>query len=180
MHSLLQEALRISNEISGAVFIGAVGVLAHTGYQRESQDLDFAILFLSEKTLLAKGYKTIREGRKDVTRTPRRYKIDIYKDDVNGIPVKKVIDTAEVIPLGRNKSIKVAAIEILIFAKYKAGRPQDRDDLYQISQKKYNHIRWDFLASICTPINMQISKTPWIFIKICNLESSRFAINFNF
>ena len=149
LHPLIDEAIIISSEIPGAIFIGAVAVLAHTKYARESQDLDIAIESIPEQ-IFEKEYTINKEGRKEVIRTPRRHKVDFYTKDVNGIPIEVIIHTAKDIKFDNRGSIKVVALEILILAKYKTGRDQDSEDLYRIAQTKFEDIDWAFMESICT------------------------------
>ena len=41
--NLLSEALKISEELDGVVFVGAIAVLAHTGRGRQTHDIDLAL-----------------------------------------------------------------------------------------------------------------------------------------
>jgi hypothetical protein len=43
MHPLIQEAIRITEDIGDVVFIVAVAIFLQTKATRESQDLDFAV-----------------------------------------------------------------------------------------------------------------------------------------
>lgn len=42
MHPLIQESIKITQDLGDVVFIGAVGIFLQTKTTRESQDLDFA------------------------------------------------------------------------------------------------------------------------------------------
>lgn len=60
--NLEQEALKITSELGGVVFIGAVAVLLHTKGSRESKDLDFAVTTkLSDEFLEGKTYSKHEE-----------------------------------------------------------------------------------------------------------------------
>lgn len=43
MHPLIQEAIRITEDLGDVIFVGAVGIFLQTKATRESQDLDFAV-----------------------------------------------------------------------------------------------------------------------------------------
>lgn len=80
MKNLIKEALEISQELDGVIFVGAIARYFHTKILRESEDIDIVMVTpITDEELDARGYKTRREGRKEVTRTPRGVKVDIYR-----------------------------------------------------------------------------------------------------
>lgn len=152
-HPLLDEAILVSTEIKGAVFVGAIAVFLHTKVIRGSEDLDLAIASLPPDEELEKiGYTTFLERGKKVRRTPppRRYKIDVFTEDVNGIPVTTIIETSEEIIVDRKGTkLRAAALELLLLMKFKTAREQDKEDLRVLVQEKYADINWEFMKSIC-------------------------------
>jgi len=154
MHELLREALLIKNDLGNVVFVGAVGVLAHTKFGRESLDLDFvAAEELSDEFLEEKEYFKHGERGKEVRRTPRGYKIDIYTKDLNEIPVNIIVSTAKDVSINKkNDTLKVASLEVLIVTKHRAGRLQDNDDLSDIARKKFKEIQWTQIQSLTTDV----------------------------
>lgn len=151
MDQLQRETIAITKELGNVVFIGAVAVLAHLGWKyRRTHDFDIAMAVKLEKEELEKrGYKTFREGGKEVVRSPRGYKVDIYTEDVNEIPVRTVMTTAAEIPL-KNEKIRVVAIEVLFVAKLRTARPQDMEDLRELCKKHGNSINWAFLRELAS------------------------------
>jgi len=148
MKPLIREAVLISRELDGAVFVGAVAQYVHTKIFRESEDVDVALRRpLSEEYLSGKKYSKHDENGREVWRTPRGIKIDMYATDVSGIPVDVVVSTAENVPV-KNGSIKVLSLECLIIAKHRAGRDQDVEDLHSIAQAAYSGIDWAGLGEI--------------------------------
>ncbi len=158
MNDLVREALNIVEDLGEVVFIGAVAVMLHTKINRESADLDFAVVQdLTDKFLEEKEYFQFEENGKLVRRTPRGYKVDIYTRDVSRIPLADVIRTAVDIQIGKKgKTLKVASIETLIVAKHRAARFQDADDLRTMARKKFNHIDWELLETL-TDSNVEFS-----------------------
>ena len=78
MMSLIREAVCISRDFGTTTFVGAVAVTLHTGEQRQSMDLDFAVAEqITSDKLLDKGYTVDQYSSKKFT--PRGYKIDVYK-----------------------------------------------------------------------------------------------------
>lgn len=152
MKELVREAIQISKELNEVVFIGAIAVYLHTKTTRESHDIDFAIASkISREELLEKGYNIYQERGKEIIRTPRYTKVDIYTDDVSGIPVNEIIKTAVDIEVNKKgEIIKIASLEALIVAKHRASRPsrpQDTEDLRDIALRKYNIINWELLKT---------------------------------
>lgn len=148
MKPLVREAVEISKELDGVIFIGAIARYFHTKTMRESQDIDFAILKpITKEELDAKGYKTIQEGRKEITRTPRGIKIDIYRHDVSRIPINVIRDTSVEIQEGKAK-IRVIGLEALLVAKQRAQRDQDVEDIKELVRRKHKQINFDTLSQI--------------------------------
>lgn len=149
MNPLIPEAIAITRDLGDVTFIGAVAVLLHVGRGRESQDLDFAILTpLTKEELEDKGYFTRIENGKEVTRTPRGYKIDFYsKRPIKGISIEEIVETGASKTIN-NQVIRFASLEILIVLKYRAGRTQDGEDLQLLAQRKFQEIRWDVVQEL--------------------------------
>lgn len=153
-NQIVKEAIQITNELGNIAFIGAIAVYFHTkgNRSRETHDIDFAMTSnMSNDYLREKGYTIFKEHGKEVTRTPRHFKIDIYRDDVGDIPVQDIISTAKSVSVGKGKSkniVKVANLEVLIVTKYRANRPQDGADLYDIAKTKYLEIDWPSVQSL--------------------------------
>ena len=152
MHPLIQEAIRITQDLGGVVFIGAVGILLQTKVTRESQDLDFAVAKeLPAELLDEKQYFTRKIKGKEVWYTPRGYKIDIYTKDVSGIPIDKVIATAKDIEVKREVTVKAASVEVLVVSKFRAAAKRkgaDDTDIRTLAQRKYKGIDWDLLKTL--------------------------------
>ena len=138
-NELVREAIQISKELTGAVFVGAIAVYLHINTGRESRDLDSALASkITDEELQNKGYQIFSENGKDVRRSPRNYKVDIFVHDVSGIPIKTIIRRAV-----DKKGIKVASLEALVVAKHRSdrlSRPQDHQDLRDIAATKYTVI----------------------------------------
>ena len=148
MKQLVKEAIAIDKELGGVIFVGAIARYFHTNNLRESQDLDFAVAKpLSDEFLNSKGYNKYQENRKEVWRTPRGMKVDIYTKDVSKIPIKTIVKTAKTIKSGKY-SVKVICFEALIVSKHRAGRDQDIADLRQFARQKSAEIDWDLLQEI--------------------------------
>jgi hypothetical protein len=148
INTLIPEAIEISKELKCVVFVGAVGVYLHTRTTRESRDIDFAIATnISDEELREKGYKINLERHKARIYSPRDVKVDIYRNDVNNIPVTKIFQTSKDIQAARNKIIKAASLEVLIVTKYRTSRPQDMEDLSDIVLNKYSVIDWEALRT---------------------------------
>jgi hypothetical protein len=152
MNELVQEAVKITNELGEDVtFVGALAVYMYTRTQRSTSDLDFAIAHqISDEELISKQYNRFTENGKEVIRTPRGRKIDIYTNDVGDVPVSEIIRSAKVVKAGSGKkspSIKIASLEVLVCTKYRANRPQDQADLKTLTDIKYNKIDWRVLKT---------------------------------
>lgn len=123
--------------------------ITHVGRGRESQDLDFAILTpLTKEELEQKGYFTRIENGKEVTRTPRGYKIDIYSEKpIKGISIREIVETGTNKKIG-NQVIRFANLETPMVLKYRAGRTQDVEDLQFLAQRKFQDIRWNVIQGL--------------------------------
>ena len=122
---VVREALAITKELDGVIFIGAIARYFHTNSLRESQDIDFALEKpISEKELHDKKYNQFPKNGKMVWYTPRGIKIDIYTRDVSEIPIKNIIKTSKNFPVGKDGEIvRVIGLEALIIAKNRAQGP---------------------------------------------------------
>lgn len=155
---LVREAVRITRELGDIVFVGAIAVYLYTRRNRITRDLDFAIASkVTRDELAMKGYRILQERGKEVTRSPRGYKIDIFDRDVSGIPVETIFQTSKVI--GKSGTmIKIASLEVLIVAKHtasSASRPQDDDDLYYIAQTNFKKINEELLRQLVDDYKFQ-------------------------
>jgi len=91
MKPLIREAVLISRELDGAVFVGAVAQYAHTKIFRESEDVDVALRRpLSEEYLSGKKYSKHDENGKEVWRTPALSTIGIWQHVLCGDPRRTV------------------------------------------------------------------------------------------
>lgn len=115
---------------------------------RESQDIDFAVIKpISNEELEEKNYKTRQEGRKQVTRTPRGVKTDIFSHDVSGIPIDVIKDTSVEIQEDKSK-VRVIGLEALLVAKHRAQRDQDVEDIKELVRRKHKSINFEVLKQI--------------------------------
>ncbi|MFN3655297.1 MAG: nucleotidyltransferase [Candidatus Nitrosotenuis sp.] len=74
-------------------------------------------------------------------------KIDIFRDDVSGIPINVIKDTSVEIQEGKAK-IRVIGIEALLVAKQRAQRDQDVEDIKELVRRKYKSINFEVLKQI--------------------------------
>lgn len=155
MNPLVREAIEIAHDLGNVVVIGAVAVMVHTDKGRQSADVDIAMITqLSREEMISKEYFPIPDKR-DSWYSPRKIKVDIFRKDVSGIPVETVINTAKPIEVDNHGTIlKVASIEVLIVAKYRAFNQRksgaDESDLRMIAKRKFKEIDWDLLKNITT------------------------------
>lgn len=163
MSQLRDEVLAITKELHNVVFVGAIAVLFHLGWRhRRTRDINIALATnlredALKEELERQGYRTFQEGRKEVVRSPRGYKVDIYTEDVSGIPLDTVFDTAQVFStLGGN--VKAASLEVLLLAKLRAGRPQDMEDLRDLCKRKGDSVDWQVLQQIATKVELSTIK----------------------
>jgi hypothetical protein len=152
MHPLIQEAIRITEDLGEVIFVGAVGILLQTKATRESQDLDFAVAKeLPAEMLDEKRYFVRKVKGKEARYTPRGYKIDIYTRDVSGIPIDRVVTTAKNIEVRKGVTVKAASVEVLVVSKFRAAAKRkgtDDVDIRTLAQRKYKEIDWDALRSL--------------------------------
>jgi len=158
MNPLQREAIAITKELGDIVFVGAVAVLSYLGWRyRSTRDLDIAMASkLTKDQLEQRGYTIFPERGKEVIRSPRGYKIDIYTNDVSDIPIGIVFNTAREVLIG-NDTIKVASLELLLVAKLRAmrpSRPQDREDFNKLCEKNGKSIDWKALNEIAKEIEV--------------------------
>ncbi len=148
MNNLLNEALKISQELGDVIFIGALATCLHTKNRRDSQDLDFVVLSpISDEELLAKKYKKSLTGKQPWF-TPRGVKIDIYTRDIPSVSFEAIVKYSKEFPVGKKGSIRVLGLEPLVVAKHTAQRDQDIEDLQSIAKSKLKEIDWDVVRSI--------------------------------
>lgn len=148
MNPLMREAVEIAKDIGDVVLIGAAAVMLHAKMGRSSDDLDFVLTTeLSDETLLDKGYIKL-QNKRDSWQTPRYFKVDFFRKDVGGIPVKSILDMSTMIPVDTKNTLRVISIECLIVAKSRADRPTDREDLRLLAKKRFNEIDWNVIKSI--------------------------------
>ena len=144
--NLLGEAQKISQELDGVIFVGAVAVLAHTGRGRQTRDIDLALASpVSEEELEKRGYLARIENGKKVRRSPRGVRVDIYTKDVSGIAVSAFSKTSQIRPMKRGRSIRVMCLEALLLAKLRASRPsrpQDAQDIRDLCFYRGKEIEW--------------------------------------
>jgi len=152
MHPLIPEAIRITEDLGDVVFIGAVGIFLQTKATRESQDLDFAVAKeLPAEMLDEKRYFVRKVKGKEARYTPRGYKIDIYTRDVSGIPIDRVVATANDIEVKKGVTVRAASVEVLVVSKFRAAakrRGTDDVDIRTLAQRKYKEINWDALEAL--------------------------------
>jgi hypothetical protein len=141
---LRDECVRISSEIPSAVFVGAAATLAHLGWRaRRTLDVDIAVEMASdveEARLRDLGYLRLNGE----WYTPRHCKIDIYRKDVSGFTVNRIVSDSVRVTV-RKSSIRVARLEMLILMKHRAGQT---DDLRSLVSKRFSSIDWDYMRSI--------------------------------
>jgi hypothetical protein len=143
--------------------------LLHIGKGRESQDLDFAIPTpISKEELEQKGYFTRIENGKEVTRTPRGYKIDIYSTNpIKGISIEEIVETG-ISKETKGQYVRFASLEVLVVLKYRAARTQDVEDLQILAQRKFQEVRWDVIRRLTSDTEYQDLKN--IFIAFRNAK----------
>jgi hypothetical protein len=150
--SLKREAVSITDELGGVVFVGAFAVNHYSQY-RATRDIDLATTSpLDERKLLALGYSKV-ESRGVSWLTPRGVKVDFYTRDVGRIPVAWILDKSVSVQFGK-KFYRVICLEGLVLAKHRAGRSTDVDDLRQLLTRRGDSIRWDVMEEIASPIEI--------------------------
>lgn len=153
MFDIIGEAYVISKELKDVIMVGAVAVMLQTKRSRTSHDIDVALATdISRDDLIGLGYIPVKDKR-DSWDSPRHIKVDIYRKDVSGIPVSEIVKTATILNENTNKEVKVACLEVLIIAKYRAfnssHRPNDREDIHTIVRKCLKNIDWNRLENLC-------------------------------
>ena len=156
----IEEADKIAEELGDVVFVGAVAVMLHLGTRhRRTQDIDLAMVTkLSNEEMETRGYRKYYEKGKDVIYTPRGIKVGIYTKDVSGIRIETVYNTSVSFG-GKNRTIKVACVEVLLVAKHRAARPQDIEDLQNLCKNKGKSINWTLLEEIAEATEISEIKT---------------------
>jgi predicted nucleotidyltransferase len=148
LNKLLNESLKITQELGDVIFIGALAVYAHTKKARDSQDIDFVIQKpISDEYMLSKHYYKSMTGKQPWF-TPRGIKIDIYTRDIPGVPFGAIVKYSKKFPVGKKGSIRVIGLEALVVAKHTAQREQDSDDLRNIAKNRLDDIDWKVIQSI--------------------------------
>jgi len=147
---LVREAALVTKDLGQVVFIGSIARYFHTKDYRESQDLDFVMATpLTEEELFEKGYRKFNENRKEVWRTPRGIKIDMYTSDVGGISSETLIKTAKQFDADKKgNKLSVMSLECLVISKHRAQRDQDIADLKMIAHRKLGEIDWNLIREI--------------------------------
>ena len=147
-------AVKITKDLGEVVFVGAFAVITHVGTYRQTRDIDLAVASpISDNRLEELGYRVFQEGRKRVIRTQDGVKMDIYTDDVSGIAVPKIFETAITRRIGADE-IRVMGLEALLIAKMRASRDQDIEDLQQLCRVKGRSIRWDVVESMAAQLEV--------------------------
>lgn len=152
MSNVVSEAIEIFNDLKDVIMIGAVAVMLHTKKTRMSFDVDVAVAGeITDEFMISKGYIPI-QGRRDSWDTPRHGKVDLFREDVSGIPIQTIIKTAVDLPANSKNIVKVACVEAIIVSKYRAFnsqyRPNDKADLQTIARRKFKEIDWNMVKKL--------------------------------
>ncbi len=141
VRSLKSEVVRIAELLGGKViFIGAVAVLAYLGWRyRATHDIDIALVSLEPKYLLRVGFREYKE----YLYTPSGFKVDVYTEDVNGVPISVLEEGSRWIPVGKAR-IRVPRVEDLIATKL-TGRARDEEDIMELM--KVHRLDWDYIEA---------------------------------
>jgi len=110
LNPYIEEAVLITQDLGDATFVGAVAVFLHTKKSRESQDLDFVVAEqITREEFISLKYRFINENGKEVTYTPRNYKIDVYDSrELNDIPLETIIATRATITVDKKGTTVLA------------------------------------------------------------------------
>lgn len=147
MNKLITEAIKITQELGGVIFIGALATHVHTKSTRDSQDVDFVLTSpITDEDLMSKGYYKSITGKQPWF-SPRGIKIDIYTQGIPGISLEKLIKYSKEFPV-KGQSIRVIGLEALVVAKHTAARDQDIDDLRNIAKNRLKEIDWSIIEAI--------------------------------
>ncbi len=145
--NLDRTAVHIATDFKQVVFIGAYAAIVH-GVARSTSDIDIALATPKTNEEFEKlGYHVYQEGGKKVIRTRNGIKIDVYTNDVSGIPVSEIFASAVTVRRA-GFPVRIMCLEALLLAKMRAGRPQDSDDIRQLCRLRGKTIRWDLIESI--------------------------------
>src|SRR5437870_8796869 len=107
--NLKREAVSITDELGGVVFVGAFAVNYYSPY-RTTRDIDLATVSpLDESKLIRLGYSKV-QSRGVTWFTPRGVKVDFYTRDVGSIPVAWIMEKS-VQARFRNKAYRVICVE---------------------------------------------------------------------
>lgn len=152
MKPLVREAALVTKDLGQVVFIGSIARYFHTKDYRESQDLDFVMTTsLTEEELFEKGYRKFNENRKEIWRTPRGVKIDMYTSNVGRIPIETLVKTAKQFDADKKgNKLSVMSLECLVISKHRAQRDQDVADLKMIAHRKLEEIDWNLIRKIAS------------------------------
>jgi len=148
LNKLLNEALKITQELGDVIFIGALATYLHAKNPRDSQDLDFVVPRpIPDEQLLAKKYLKSMTG-KQPWHSPRGIKIDIYTRDIPGVPFEAMVKYSKKFQVGKKGQIRVIGLEPLVVAKHTAQRDQDIEDLRYIAKSRLKVIDWNIVQYI--------------------------------
>jgi predicted nucleotidyltransferase len=153
MSEIINEAIEISKDLDNIVFVGATALILHKIINRTTMDIDIAFASKTENVVevLDKCGYIRSEGKKEVIRSPRGFRIDIYTSDVSDISIEKIMKTA--CEINRRKhQLKVACIEVLIVAKHRAPRQHDKSDLEEIIKIHHRKIDHTLLKTLCKDV----------------------------
>jgi hypothetical protein len=100
---------------------------------------------MSDEELENRGYLAHLENGKEVRRSARGVRVDIYTEDVSGIEVSIISKTAQPKSVGAGETIRIMCLEALLLAKLRASRPsrpQDAQDIQELLSYRKLHIDW--------------------------------------
>lgn len=147
MNKLVNEAVKISKELGGVIFVGALATHMHTKSARDSQDLDFVTeKSIPDEELLSKGYYKSMTGKQPWF-SPRGTKIDIYEGGIPGVSFEDIVKYSKEFTVKKDK-IRVMGLEALIVAKHRAARDQDIEDLRNLAKNRLKDVDWDIIHAI--------------------------------
>ncbi len=151
--NLDRPAVLIAKDLKQVVFIGAYAAIQY-GATRSTRDIDIALATpKTDEELGEIGYHVYQERGKRIVRTPDGIKIDIYTEDVSGIPIPKIFATAQNVQKA-GATIRIMCLEALLLTKMRAGRPQDNDDLRRLCKLRGKDIRWDLVESMAQGLEL--------------------------
>ncbi len=159
--SLLDDFL-VSCQESNAKYalVGAWALIQITRY-RTTHDVDAAVskkdLWKLKEKLEEKGYFYIHNPRleKHEFKHSEKGDIDIYTENIGGIPVEQLIERATPINFeGRN--ITCISPEDLILVKLAAGRERDMADIAIILYHIVEKLDWNYLNEEAKKLNIKL------------------------